>query len=81
MVAAAASARGKELKPWQVPVQEILREFHALATGARGRNAHVAAVPIKYSYAFEDAGGPSLAPAPAPAPAAVPSPEPAPTEA
>ena len=36
----------KDLKPWEVPVQEILKGFHLLASGkVKGRYAHT---PIEY---------------------------------
>eukprot|EP00966_Prymnesium_polylepis_P083793 1940396-Prymnesium_polylepis.1 len=38
---------GKGMKPWDVPVQEILAEFHAMvADNPLGRRPHVAATPI-----------------------------------
>ena len=42
---------GRNMKAWEVPVQEILKEFHELVKGSqRGRHAHPAAVPIKYAF-------------------------------
>jgi hypothetical protein len=33
---------GNKLEPWQVPVHEILKEFHALANNpTQGRNKHI----------------------------------------
>jgi hypothetical protein len=41
----------KDMKAWDVPVQEILKVFQELAEDhVHGRNAHVAAVPINYNY-------------------------------
>ena len=45
---------GKHLKPWEVPVQEILKEFHAMVEDkVCGRTAHTAATPIQYGYRSE----------------------------
>ena len=42
---------GRNMKAWEVPVQEILKEFHELVKGSqRGRHAHPAAAPIKYAF-------------------------------
>ena len=42
---------GRNMKAWEVPVQEILKEFHELVKGSkRGRQAHPAAAPIKYAF-------------------------------
>ena len=46
---------GRNMKAWEVPVQEILKEFHELVKcSKRGRQAHTAAVPIKYEHKAED---------------------------
>jgi len=46
---------GRNMKAWEVPVQEILKEFHELVKGSkRGRQAHPAAAPIKYEHKAED---------------------------
>lgn len=37
---------GKDLKPWDVPCQEILEEFHHLACGPHGRDKHKPAPPL-----------------------------------
>ena len=45
---------GKSVKPWDMPVQEILKEFHGLVVDrVRGRESHVPAVPISYNYTVE----------------------------
>ena len=46
---------GRNMKAWEVPVQEILKEFHELVKcSKRGRQAHPAAAPIKYEHKAED---------------------------
>ena len=46
---------GRNMKAWEVPVQEILKEFRELVKGSqRGRHAHPAAAPIKYEHKAED---------------------------
>ena len=42
---------GNKLEPWQVPVHEILKEFHALANNpTQGSNEHIQAAPITYEW-------------------------------
>ena len=41
---------GRNLKAWEAPVEEILKEFRAMADGERGRKAHRPAEVPKYEY-------------------------------